>query len=91
MLIFQMYFLYEGILKDGFGDATEQVLHQVLRLLNHVIQDNSALQENACLIGLVSLPRKDLQHILAGLPFFVWKYQSCNLYASHKQLFTDAY
>lgn len=46
------------VLKDDFGDGTEQVLHHVLRLLNHVIQDNSDLQENACLIGLVSLSKK---------------------------------
>lgn len=58
---------------ECFGVEIEQVLHQVLRLLNHVIQDNSDLQENACLIGLVSLSEKNLQHILSEMPVFVWR------------------
>ncbi|KAG0560320.1 hypothetical protein M758_10G166700 [Ceratodon purpureus] len=40
-------------LMDMLETSNNKVLHQVLRLLNHVIQDNADLQENACLIGLV--------------------------------------
>lgn len=37
-----------------FGWA-EQVLHEIMRVINQVIQDNQDLQENACLVGLVSI------------------------------------
>jgi len=40
--------------------------------LNHVIQDNADLQENACLIGLASLSEKNPQHILSEMPVFAW-------------------
>jgi hypothetical protein len=45
-------------LMDMLETSSHRVLHQVLRLLNHVIQDNSDLQENACLIGLIPLVTK---------------------------------
>ena len=48
-----------------FGWA-EQVLHEIMRVINQVIQDNQDLQENACLVGLVSTV-----HILSRMWLFV--------------------
>ncbi|XP_024396492.1 MAP3K epsilon protein kinase 1 isoform X3 [Physcomitrium patens] len=40
-------------LMDMLETSNNRVLYEVLRVINHVIQDHVELQENACLIGLV--------------------------------------